>query len=59
MSGWRLLQTKSTQSLKAEIKTAVCLPVRNNFKGMEKLLKRYIDEGILGKLSCEGFYKYD
>ena len=29
-----------------------------NFKGMEKLLKKYIDEGKLGKSSKEGFYKY-
>ena len=29
-----------------------------NFKGMEKLLKNYIDEGKLGKSSGEGFYKY-
>ncbi len=30
-----------------------------NFKGMEKLLKKYIDEGKLGKSSGEGFYQYD
>ena len=30
-----------------------------NFKGMSKLLKKYIDEGKLGKSSKEGFYKYD
>lgn len=29
-----------------------------NFKGMEKLLKNYIDEGKLGMASGEGFYKY-
>lgn len=29
-----------------------------NFKGMEKLLKTYIDECKLGKSSGEGFYKY-
>lgn len=30
-----------------------------NFKGMEKLLKQYIDEGKLGISSGEGFYKYN
>ena len=29
-----------------------------NFKGMENLLKKYIDDGKLGKASGEGFYKY-
>lgn len=29
-----------------------------NFKGMAKLLKKYIDEGKFGKSSGEGFYKY-
>ena len=29
-----------------------------NFKGMEKLLKEYIDKGKLGKSTKEGFYKY-
>ena len=29
-----------------------------NFKGMEKLLKKYIDDGKLGKSSGEGFYSY-
>ncbi len=30
-----------------------------NFKGMEKMLKGYIDAGKLGMASGEGFYKYD
>lgn len=30
-----------------------------NFKAMEKLLKKYIDEGKLGFQSKEGFYKYN
>jgi len=29
-----------------------------NFKGMKQVLKKYIDEGKLGKSSKEGFYKY-
>ncbi len=30
-----------------------------NFKGMEKMLKTYIDAGKLGQSSGEGFYKYE
>lgn len=30
-----------------------------NFKGMEKMLKGYIDQGKLGMSSGEGFYKYN
>lgn len=29
-----------------------------NFKAMEKMLKKYIDEGKIGKSAGEGFYKY-
>ena len=29
-----------------------------NFKGMEKLLKTYVDNNKLGKSTGEGFYKY-
>ena len=30
-----------------------------NFKGMAKMLKKYIDAGKLGMASGEGFYKYN
>lgn len=30
-----------------------------NFKGMAKMLKKYIDQGKLGQASGEGFYKYN
>lgn len=29
-----------------------------NFKGMEKMLREYIDAGKIGKMAGEGFYKY-
>ena len=30
-----------------------------NFKGMDKMLKEYIDAGKLGQSSGEGFFKYE
>ena len=30
-----------------------------NFKGMDKMLREYIDAGKLGQSSGEGFFKYE
>lgn len=51
-----VLQYQKVPGLLSPLLRKMMLPY--NFKGMEKVLKKMLDEGKTGKVAGEGFYKY-